>query len=656
MATKPKPLDVVQATFMSNKPMTYPELFEGFDTLKAITWSSSLPFIERILDDFTHISIIIGDSDDPRVAPTDLLEIANAQMLVTRFATKHPRLAEAVRTGKLEIRFKKTVMTHEKLYLLESKDNRHRVLLGSGNLSGAAFTGKQGETFICFEDDAAYANRLTHFERVAQDSDIDVIDHAVIVAVDKAGDDVYAQLPAIKKAAEVDLIVPATTEDSEVVVYVNDRAQLRANGIETLSSAELKKLRPSPKRRIVAAKSIRQIIPALRRIGQRRTSHDPNYPKLVADLETTTVALDGTELDLTPTDEAVESDARTFVAYLDGFDNFYGDIDEQKAQYFKLASYMFAAPFTAICRLTAHDTGQSWLSMPYVAVVAGEPSAGKTKMVQFLQKAMLRTVPDCLLDSDSTSSVVVGYMKTAHGVPLLCDDLTKKRVGKGQDLSGIVRAELQLLKEANDTHAIVVITTNVNRQLEPDVAKRAMFFRPPARVGNTTTVRNERRVNELRESMSTALFHRYLALMLPRVTSLLDQMREPPADDWAPDLYELSSRTLAEIIGIDAPWCRAYTFDEFLGNVENERSARDVLVTAYEYNYDMFTVHRRRNVLEFDNPELAKYERERIKDELPPECGAKLSGTKLVFDDLAATEDFLNVRFSRWHKIMSRLQ
>ena len=37
MATQPRPLDVVQATFTSNKPMTYPELFEGFDTLKAIT-------------------------------------------------------------------------------------------------------------------------------------------------------------------------------------------------------------------------------------------------------------------------------------------------------------------------------------------------------------------------------------------------------------------------------------------------------------------------------------------------------------------------------------------------------------------------------------------------------------------------------------------
>lgn len=656
MATQPKPLDVVQATFTSNNPMTYVELFEGFDTLKAITWSSSLPFVERILDDFTHVSIIIGDSDDPRVAPTDLLEIANAQMFVTKFATKHSKLAEAVRTGKLEIRFKKTVMTHEKLYLLENENGQHRVLLGSGNLSGAAFTGKQGETFICFDDDAAYANRLTHFEEIAQDSDIDVIDHAVIVAVDEAKDDAYAELPAIKKATEVDLVIPATTEDPAVIVYVNDRAQLRANGVETLSSAELRKLRPSPKRRIVTAKAVRQIIPTLRRLGQRRTSHDPTYPKLVTDLEATTITLDGNELDLTPANDAVKSDTRTFVAYLNGFDDFYGDVNEQKSQYFKLASYMFAAPFTAVCRLMAHDTGQSWLSMPYVAVVAGEPSAGKTKMVQFLQKAMLGTVPDCLLDSESTSSVVIGYMKTARGVPLLCDDLTKKRVGKGEDLSRIVRAELQLLKDADDAHATVVITTNVNRQLEPDIAKRAMFFRPPARVGNTTTVRNERRVNELRETMTTSLFHRYLALMIPRVTSLIGQMREPPTDNWAPDLYELSSRTLAEIMDIDAPWCRAYTFDEFLGNVENERSARDVLVTAYEYNYDMFTVHRRRNVLEFDNPELAKYERERIKDELPPECGAKLSGKKLVFDDLAATEDFLGVRFGRWHKIMSQLR
>lgn len=652
MPIKSPELDIIRATFTERCPMTMDELFDGFTDLKAVTWSSGIAFIESLVDRFEHISVIVGDDDDPRVAQRDLIEMANAELFITSYTAKHPRLADAVREGRVEIRFKRGVMTHEKTYLLTSAQGAHRTIVGSGNLSAAAFKGRQGEVFVCFDDDEAYADRLARFDELTTSSEVDVINHAVVVDVAEAGDDVYEKLPVIKTAQQVDLVMPAATEEPDLIAYVNDRAQLRASGREALSASDLKKLMPSPKRHRIAAKAVRSVIPALRRIGMTRRHIDPNYPKLIVDINDGTATLDGNELDLAPSTDAVERDVRTLVDYLNGFDDFYGDTQEQKSQYFKLLSYMFAAPFVAKTRLEAANHGYSPISVPYIGVVSGEPSAGKTKVVQFFQKAMLGTVPDSLIQGDGTPTTVIGYLKTAHGIAGLGDDFHDTRITK--DLAAVVRAENQFLKDADDVHATFVITTNENRQLEPDIAKRALFIRPPARVTNRTTVQNERRVTTLREQMSTALFHRYLAKMLPRVHAMFDEMENPPSDEWTPDLYRLSSSVLADLIDADPAWCRTYAYDEFLGNVENERSARDQLVTAYTYNYQMFTVHRNRNVLEFCDPEMSGPQKKRIKAELPPQCEAKISGKKIIFDNLAATEEFLGVRFSTWHALRTR--
>lgn len=56
-------IDVVKMDFVEAESMTWQELFDGFDTLNAITYSSGIGFIYQLLDKFDDAEIIFGCDD-----------------------------------------------------------------------------------------------------------------------------------------------------------------------------------------------------------------------------------------------------------------------------------------------------------------------------------------------------------------------------------------------------------------------------------------------------------------------------------------------------------------------------------------------------------------------------------------------------------------
>jgi hypothetical protein len=53
-------LDVVKAEFVETESLSWEELFEGFDRLRAITYSSGIDFICKLLKMFERAEIIFG--------------------------------------------------------------------------------------------------------------------------------------------------------------------------------------------------------------------------------------------------------------------------------------------------------------------------------------------------------------------------------------------------------------------------------------------------------------------------------------------------------------------------------------------------------------------------------------------------------------------
>ncbi|WP_228378773.1 hypothetical protein, partial [Treponema endosymbiont of Eucomonympha sp.] len=56
-------LDVAHAAFIEGLRLSWQELFEGFDTLRAITYSSDTDFMTKLVGRFEKAEIIFGFSE-----------------------------------------------------------------------------------------------------------------------------------------------------------------------------------------------------------------------------------------------------------------------------------------------------------------------------------------------------------------------------------------------------------------------------------------------------------------------------------------------------------------------------------------------------------------------------------------------------------------
>ena len=79
-------LDVVKMKFSGVETMSWQDLFSGFDTLYAITYSSGIDFVYRLLDLFVEAEIIFGCDE---VISYSLQEVM-ADRKSTRLNSSHP--------------------------------------------------------------------------------------------------------------------------------------------------------------------------------------------------------------------------------------------------------------------------------------------------------------------------------------------------------------------------------------------------------------------------------------------------------------------------------------------------------------------------------------------------------------------------------------
>lgn len=73
-------LTVVQARFLEQTAASLADLFSAFDTLQALTYSSSVPAIAAILPWFRHVDIVFGYEE---IVPQDVRQLMALQHAVT---------------------------------------------------------------------------------------------------------------------------------------------------------------------------------------------------------------------------------------------------------------------------------------------------------------------------------------------------------------------------------------------------------------------------------------------------------------------------------------------------------------------------------------------------------------------------------------------
>ena len=133
-----------------------PDILTGYDTLRAVTYSVSIPMILRLLmnDLYQDLEVIFGDERLAKAATADRifawqrsLEEHLTKGFVGMGGLDDPKakiIMDRQSAGTARFFAMSGSVVHSKIYLLENRAHR-RVLVGSANLSTRAMSGRQGE-------------------------------------------------------------------------------------------------------------------------------------------------------------------------------------------------------------------------------------------------------------------------------------------------------------------------------------------------------------------------------------------------------------------------------------------------------------------------------------------------------------------------------
>ena len=177
-------IDVVQADFVAATPMTWVDLFSGYNKIRAITFSSGINFVYQLLDMFEKAEIIFGCEDVISNSIQDILAYQAKLMDKIRKVdgTKKENLLQRVDEGTVRLFVSRNKLSHEKIYLLESDDGKKRVITGSANMSYNAFGGIQRENIVYMDGDRAYEWYSEIFENLKETSTDNIARSAIEIA------------------------------------------------------------------------------------------------------------------------------------------------------------------------------------------------------------------------------------------------------------------------------------------------------------------------------------------------------------------------------------------------------------------------------------------------------------------------------------------
>ena len=176
-----------RADLISCEQTSWEDLFAGFTTLKAITFSSSIEMLLRLAERLDDMEVVFGSES---ILSKEHLALAQASQTIAGlwlrrcagrsegagrgacrgcWAAAAARLLERVVAGSLRFRLLRGRPSHEKLYLLSGPAGS-RVLTGSANLSRAAFEGRQHEIYVAFDGEPAWQLFDGYYQRDWKDS------------------------------------------------------------------------------------------------------------------------------------------------------------------------------------------------------------------------------------------------------------------------------------------------------------------------------------------------------------------------------------------------------------------------------------------------------------------------------------------------------
>lgn len=632
-------LDVVKMEFAGAETLSWRELFSGFDTLYAITYSSGIEFVYQLLNLFQEAEIIFGCDE---VISYSLQEVMAYQCkLVERMRERAGKmkldLVSRIERGNLHFYVARTVLSHEKIYLLSAADGRKRVIMGSANMSYAAFGGRQRENICYIDGDTAYDWYWNSYAELREDCTDEIAKDTLLCADDGEH---LEELPVVRTVrTKKALVLQPVEEAKEEVRFALDVQNLAAKFKPSVPKSDKKgKLMLSPDK----IKTIRRQVVASQIKDKELQSE---YPQLEIFPDEGIVRLNGTSLDLAPSPEEIQKDATLFVKYMDGYEKFHGDVDGMQRRYYEFANWFFCSPFMACMRDMAVRYNQNLLPYPVFGLVYGQSKAGKTSFLETLLKMMIGQKTK-ISAPDFTRSSIEGLKRTVKGAPIIVDDLTNTRFNQ-HAIETIKNDDFGVSDHLVHYPAVVISANEDVKAVMPEVIRRTVICRVQAGLTNTEVMRSSV-VRTVQREVGTALYREYLRRMLEIVSELMEEMKQD-ASESAPDILAASSQILLDIFsehvqGKLPSYIRSLTLENYFSEKVTGSYAIKTIRNAWNTSSSSFEISVKSNELRYNAG--ATWEADRILKELPETLEAHKSRDWVVMN-LDEAKNFFGLPFRK---------
>lgn len=631
-------LDVVKMEFSGAQTLSWPSLFSGFDTLHAITYSSGIGFVYELLALFEQAEVIFGCDE---VISYSLQEVMAYQCkMVERMRETAGKmkvnLVSRIDNGTLRFFVAHTVLSHEKIYLLSAKDGRKRVIMGSANMSFAAFNGHQRENICYIDGEEAYQWYFHCYNQLRDESTDQIAKESLLCADDGEN---LEELPIARtiRTKKALVLQPVETVKDEVR-FVLDVKNLAAKLAPSVPKPDKKgKLMLSPEK----IKMIRRQVVSSK-IKEKELQSE--YPQLEVFPDEAIVSLNGTKLDLNPAKEDIKKDGLLFLTYMNGYEKFHGDVTGMQRRYFEFANWFFCSPFMACMRHMAVRYNQNLLPYPVFGLVYGQSKAGKTSFLETLLKMMIGQKTK-LSAPDFTRSSIENLKRTVKGAPIIVDDLTNARFNQ-HAIETIKNDDFGVVENLVHYPAVVISANEDVKAVAPEVIRRTVICRVQAGLTNTEVMRSSV-VRTVQREIGTAFYREYLHRMVTIVANLLEEIKND-ASESAPDLLAASSHVLLAMLSdcTDTlpPYVRPLTLEDYFSEKVTGRYAMTTIRNAWKTSRTSFEISERANELRYNAG--APWEADRILKELPETLEAHKSRDWVVMN-LEEARNFFTVPFKK---------
>ena len=633
--------------------MTPLEMFSGYDSIRVITFSYDLDYIEKIMKHFKYGEILLG-ADFMTKRDCDLQELMLCVLANGKEAPdavrKHPSLVRMMTEGNLEIRVSSLIIDHRKVYMLKSDRGRKRVVTGSANMSESAFINIRNESFYCFDEDAICYNEWEYEFDTAWRTAVKITPEAV--QGKETGDLIEGNVITKKvKDTSKAIIIEAktlTTQDSlnnityalacdkTLDSYREIFKGIKPNFKEGVFKLNPKMIERAEKKSKEKERKDRQQV-NIKNVVER-------YPSITFDYDLKQMYYDGSPVDMYPKADDVKKDIEGMLEVFNNFDDFVGDTQRLKENHFKFLNAFISSPFSAKLRCAAYAHNLHTTTLPmFMLSVSKDSNCGKTFMVRALLKMMTgkqltiirkedlkeqkkEFYNDGRAKSKSKTDVelIGGYQASNRGTPIFIDEVDNRFISNIED---IIKNPEKCEVLQMDTMPMLVFASNTVLQPENTLRKRMIFLLYDNGLPSGVDEGEYAGISEsLLRRLDTAFFREYARRMLEGVNELLNYLDDKSRPvTWYPDLLGMSSKVILSILkdyGYDIPsYMKELTWfaDYSAHSTSVSRDALEGIVELYKKNKNLFKLTEDKVEIELDGDKESRQKIQSWKNILPPE-------------------------------------